>query len=375
MHDPSLIGRKLTSQDETAIPIRKIGNPEWPSVPGYLRVWHFLRSKIPSVISMGLFLGWLSTCLTSVPLGSHGVLVSFGRYETPVLESGLHFSLPWPVGEIVIVETERLREISLGYDRDMGGPILWTKPHHTGDKNLLVDNGESLLTIDVPILYRVTDAVSFLKSTSDASAALKSLATRKLTHAVRSHESFQIMTVDREQIAAELKKALQEEIDRMGLGLEIVFVGLKDAHPPIDVTPAYEQVVSAQEAKEASIYQARAYESSVLPAANAEAYRHVIEADAAKTERIDDAIGKASRFSALVTAEQENPALFRTRLKYEALDETLVAPTKIIVDNSNRNSMAIDLDLRSTGSAAAPIQKFPQEKTRDRVDPREAPER
>ncbi len=103
-------------------------------------VWiiRFLRETAGVLVLAALALAWLSTCLTAVPLGSRGVLVSFGTFDPKPLEPGLHVSWPWPFGEVVVVETERVRELALGFDRDLTGPLLWTERHYVGEQNLLV---------------------------------------------------------------------------------------------------------------------------------------------------------------------------------------------------------------------------------------------
>ncbi len=169
------------------------------------------------------------------------------------------------------------------------------------------------------------------------------------------------MTVDREQMAAELKQGLQAEIDHLGLGLRIVFVGLKDVHPPVDVAAAYERVTSAQQTKESTVDLARAYEARILPGAQAEAQRLVVEADAAATRRVDQATGEAARFTALATAEHDEPGLFRIRLRYDALDEGLGAVAKTLVGLSGAVSPGTYLDLRGRGDAIVPGADHPRQ--------------
>ena len=94
-----------------------------------LWIAQFLRQVAEPILLIGLLLGWLSTCVTAVPLDSRGVLVSFGRYSPEALAPGLHYSWPWPMGEIDLVQTERVQELSLGFDKDLAGPMLWTAPH------------------------------------------------------------------------------------------------------------------------------------------------------------------------------------------------------------------------------------------------------
>src|SRR5262249_37536672 len=92
-------------------------------------VWilRFLRGIAMPVLLATLVVGWLSTSFMVVPLGDRGVQVAFGRYVGEPLPSGLHVSWPWPFGEIQIVQTERVREVSLGFEKDLSGPQLWTE--------------------------------------------------------------------------------------------------------------------------------------------------------------------------------------------------------------------------------------------------------
>lgn len=314
---------------------------------GEIWILRFLRRMLAPVLFSGLLLGWFSTCFSTIQAGSHGVLVSFGRYGGQPLEPGLHVCLPWPFQQIVSIQTERFREISLGFDKDLSNAVLWTEKHVEGEKNLLVDNGEGLLAINVPIIYRISNPVTYLKTTTDAELALKSIAERKLTQIAATREIFHFMTDERQPIADALKEGIQAEVDRLGLGLEVAFVGLKDIHPPVTVAPAYQKVVSSQEEMEATIDNALAYQARTLPLANAQAQTLVTAAEAEYQRHVLQSTGEAARFASVVPAEKENPALFRLRLKYDLLGETLATPAKTIVGISGKVPPEYILDLRA----------------------------
>lgn len=305
----------------------------------------FRRMLAPLLFSVAL-IAWLSTCLAVVPTDSKGVRVRLGRFVQPALDPGLHFSAPWPFERIASVATEPIRDISLGFDEDIGGAILWNEKHFEGEKNLLVGSGEQLLTINVPIYYKIADPVAYLSRTADAKQALTSLAYRQLLAATVAHDSFQLMTTERSEISALLRKQLQAEVDRFGLGLQIVWIGLKDIHPPVAVAPAYQEVVSAEEEKEALIYFGKKYRSDLLPRAAEEAYRARSAADAFAIMRTRTAEGEASRFSAIESAHAENPSLFQTRQRLSTFEEVLARPNKIVVDRSIATRQQFYLDLR-----------------------------
>ena len=337
---------------------------------GELWIVGFVVGIAEAALLAALFVGWLSTSLTAVPLGDQGVRVAFGKFEAKPLSPGLHFNWPWPFGQIEVLQTDLVREVALGFDKDLARPQLWTQNHYAGEQNLLVGDGESILTINVPIGYCIADAVAYLKTSANAEAALKSIASRKLLQLAGSRDSFALMTGERAKIARALRVGLQAELDRAGLGLKIIYVGMKDIHPPVAVAPAYEYVVSTQEEQEAMVDMAQAYQAQVIPEANAEAQRLITEAEAAYTKRVDQAAGEAAHFSALAVAAGADALLFRERLRYDALDETLLGPVKYIIGVPS-NLSAYTLDFRTRPAPTVPVAPVVPE----RVIPPEPPER
>jgi len=321
---------------------------------GQAWVPQFLRQTIEPVVLAAILLAWLSTCFTAVPVQCHGVRVRWGRYLAPALEPGLYMTWPWPAEKIEIVPTERIEQIALGFERDLGGPVLWTEVHYEGDQNLLVGNGEELISISVPIFYRIRDPLAYLETTTDAREALISLAYRQLLAVTEGRDSFRVMTVERQDISEALKRALQEQVDRMHLGLEIVFVGLKDIHPPVPVAPAFQDVVSAEEQKLAYLHEADAYRVQTMAEAAQEANRLRTEADALAGQRTAVAEGDSSRFLALAEADAADTNLFRLRLRLETLEEALAKPQKVVVAGTAGTNGQYYLDLRSQGGLMPP---------------------
>ena len=154
------------------------------------------------------------------------------------------------------------------------------------------------------------------------------------------------MTEERAQIAEKLKQSLQQEIDRLGLGLEILFVGLKDVHPPVDVAPAYQAVVSAQEEKGTNNrYRAGvagAHFAGCPGAGEPDQDRTGCELSGSRRH----AQGAAARFSAIIQADRENSAVFRFRLKLDVIEQVLGNANKIILAAPVQAKQELYLDLR-----------------------------
>ena len=314
----------------------------------------FLRQTFGIILAAALLLGWFSTCLTAVPAGSRGVSVLLGRYQEGALNPGLHFTFPWPIQEVEIVQTEMVRSISLGFDKDIPGPVLWNEPHAEGERNLLVGNGESLLTISVPILYRIADPVAYLKTAKDVEEALSDLAERKLMLVVGSRDSFDIMTEGREEIAGHLKKIVAggdrpvaaRPGDRLcgaaghssagggGIGVpgRRERAGGKGRHDrPCEGIPGGR-------------------------AAGGESLGEPVEGSGAGKlhQKVSQAAGEAARFSAIVFADKENPTLFRTRLRLDTMESSLGKSVKTIIGIRGAMPREFYIDLRNTSELPPP---------------------
>ncbi|MBI2511125.1 MAG: hypothetical protein HYV96_04055 [Opitutae bacterium] len=313
-------------------------------------LWQLARAAAAPLALLFLVGLWLSTAVTRVPVDAAGVAIVNGAFQPQALPPGLHFHAPWPWGRIVAVPT-RVREISLGFERDLAGPVLWAEKHFEGEQNLLVGNGQELLTVNVPIHFRVRDAVASLRRTSDPAAALTALGSRALIDLAAEHDAFSLMTTERAALAAQLHARLQAASDRLGFGLEIVFVGLKDVHPPVPVAPAYQDVVSAEEERSALVDEARRHAIDTLGAARTEATRLRAAADAAAIARRAQAAGETVRFLAPLDTWREHRTLFAFRLRAEAT-ETAFARARalhLVPAGAARRTLLLGFD-----SAAAP---------------------
>jgi membrane protease subunit HflK len=316
-------------------------------------ILRFIRETGLIIILGTVLLGWISTSLTAVPPGSRGVRVRLGQFDETPLSPGLHVGFPWPFEQIRIIQTELIRTISLGFDRELQGPLLWNEKHVEGEKNLLVGNGEAL-SPSVFILYRISDPVAYARTTTNPETALFDLAERKLLHVMGSRESFSVMIQDREPIASALHVALQKELDALRLGIEVVFVGLKDVHPPVEVAPAYQEVISAEEQKEFLVDVARAKRARTLPAARAEATKLIVKAQANYTDRVSQAEGAAARFIALAAEDKAASDLLRTQMRLKAIEISLSKPNKTIIAIPASGVGQFYLDLRNSNEIPPP---------------------
>lgn len=310
-------------------------------------IHHFLRRRLSWIAAFGLLALWLTTTHTVVPADSRGLRLRLGRIDGAALPPGLHRSLPWPFGRIELVATTRLRELNLGFEDDLGGAILWSRKHYEGERTLLVGDGAELLTINVPLHYRVADPLLLARCSPDPEALLRAVAESRLANLAVTRDAYRLMLGERAELAGRLHAEIQAELDALESGLELVWLGFKDIHPPVEVTPAYQEVVSALDERETRILEARAERASSLPAARQDATRRRIEAEAAGRERTLLAAADQGPVRSLAALPAETLAGWRQVRHLEGLEQVLPRLRSLVVTAEPApRSEPVLLDLR-----------------------------
>lgn len=329
-------------------------------------IWalRFLGRMVLPLALLGVIMAWASTCFTVVPAESEGVRIRMGTFHRKSLPPGLHCGWPWPLESITIVPTRRIEEIHIGYDEDLGGAILWNERHYRGEKNMLAGNGEELLTVSVLIHYRIADPVAHLLHARGHAEAMSHIAYSELVHVLAARESFRVMILEREEIAERMRSTLQADADRFGLGIEILFVGLRDIHPPVDVAPAYQEVVSAEEQRHAIVYGGHKYRALNLPGAEARSNKLRLEAESKGQARITRAQGEAGKFKEIASAFEAAPEFLSERYRLDLLEEILPGRPKLVLDGDARHPGPAMLYLPlDPGYSTLPLmEEQPQEK-------------
>ncbi len=315
-------------------------------------IWafRFLKRLLLPLLLFGALVIWLATSLTIISAENQGVRVRMGQFMAEPLGPGLHAGLPWPFDEVIILPTKRVNEIHLGYDVDLGGPVLWNEPHYEGERNMLADNGETLLTVSVLLHYRISDPLDYVTHAGGHREALRLIAYRELVHTLAARESFEVMIGKRAKIARQMNESIQAEADRIGLGIKVLFIGLRDIHPPVGVAPAYQDVVSAEEERHALVNRGHIYREASLPLAKLMATRWRLQAEEYAKARLASAKGEAKAFEALADAFSEAPELLRHERWLRVLEESLAGRTKLITGRTGGSEKGpLFIDFRFSG--------------------------
>jgi regulator of protease activity HflC (stomatin/prohibitin superfamily) len=328
--------------------------------------WFFqvLRKSLPVLFLAQLAALLLSTCFVFIEPGEQGVLEQFGRLDSarPILNPGGHLIWPWPVDKVYRYRTDQVRRFDIGFQptaqSERMQTILWTVVH-TKEVNFLVGNVPpatitnnlsnvvpgsiaenplfskvapvGLIDISIPVQYRITNVLDWAYVNADPTNLLQDVATRTVIHYLAGRDLNAVLSHERSQMAELLERRIQSDATRHRLGVEILFAGVQDIHPPVKVAGNYEKVVSASQQQIADTNNAEAAAIETNALAGALAFSDVNQARATRLQTKLSAWARAGLFTNQIAAYNAAPEVYRQRAYYKMFPAATANARKYIL--------------------------------------------
>jgi regulator of protease activity HflC (stomatin/prohibitin superfamily) len=330
--------------------------------------YRFLEKAIAPLILFQLGTLYLLTCFVIVGPDELGIVERFGRppEEKRTLASGLHMKLPWPFEKAYRYPAKRMLNFHLGYKGEVKGPLLWTIGHYEEEYHYLVatelaeprkqapldDEGAgdaerivtdvpvTLADITVQVYYKINDLYDYVynqyhdygeKDPEKRDLLLKLIAERELVRYMVTVDIDEAMTVGRDVVAKDLKNRIQKEADKHEIGVDIRHVAVESIHPPVPVGPAYEDVIAAEEDREATILDAKGREQTIIPNARMRAEKRRVEAEAYRIKRTLISKAEAERFLDQLKVHSVAPEVYELREYLRGFQEGVKDIRKFII--------------------------------------------
>lgn len=330
--------------------------------------YKFLEKALAWIILLQLGVLFLSTTFVIIEPNEQGLLERFGRPVTDraVLDPGFHFKWPWPFDKVYRYQTRAVQSFLVGVvpdsELEKERTVLWTKPHYKEEFNMLVaskdqvDRSEAtgadkpvpanLLTASIPFQYRITNLVDWVYKHADGDKILQALANREVSRYLVNVDMEKVMSSGRLEAAEAIRQRVQQRANDLQLGVQIVFVGLQDIHPPVgnktvQVAAAFEAVVGAIQGKETNILAALAYEAEKVPAAHAEATNILIRARSERVTKVAVASAEAGQFGSQMAAYRASPSVYTQRTYLETLVRAVANVNKYVLAATNTQDVIL----------------------------------
>jgi len=384
------------------------------------------RAVTPLTVFAGAVLLALSTLVIVGP-DEQGVVLRFGGLSRGPLGPGMHLKAPWPMETSEIYPTGKVLQLTISSDKlgrfgKKREGLLWTGGDDDAAKMGLefflcaskTDAGSggslSLVVADVIVQYRIGDLVKFLEGSASARESIELVTQQEASTYFAGKTLDELLSRGRTEGGPELQQRIQDRVNALGLGFEIVDVAVTTLQPPPGkVAREFHRQIGAQQQRETLVQMANkdaiktlakvagsvdrsrrineaivrlddtrtaAAEAAakigardILPLTAQQLARQEIEIEEllgeargeaaeiihkARSDRWKKTIGERSaleRFAGQLLAYQAAPAYFRTKQYLEVLANSLVDRRKVVIAGDKGDLPVLNLDFSDPTNA------------------------
>lgn len=258
------------------------------------------------------------------------VLITLGK-ATAVTEPGLHFKIPF-IQQVKKVNTT-IQGFSIGYNTASNEVVM--------DESLMITSDFNFIDVDFYVEYRYSDPVKAVYASQNPLGILGNISQSCIRTVIGSYPVDDVLTTGKNEIQASIKEMIIQRLEEQDIGVQLVNITIQDSEPPTaEVMEAFKAVETAKQGKETALNNANKYRNEQIPSAQAKADGILKDAEAKKTERVNEATAQVARFNAMYEEYVKNPAVTRQRMFFEAMEEVL-PDLKVIIQSEGGDVQTI----------------------------------
>ncbi|HEX7180411.1 MAG TPA: FtsH protease activity modulator HflK [Thermoanaerobaculia bacterium] len=286
------------------------------------------------VILIVIALAFLFTTWFTIDPEEAGVVLRFGRFARQV-PSGLHMKFPYPIETVVKVPVERQLKEEFGFRTEEPGVRTTYSAEDFSTESLMLTGDLNVAVVEWTAQFRVRDPYKYLFKVRNVRKAFRDMNETVMREVIGDRSVNEVLTVGRQEIAAEVEQRLQALCDQYENGIKVEQIVLQDVNPPDAVKPSFNEVNQAQQEREKLINQARADYNQIIPRAKGRAEQTLEQAQGFATDRVNRARGDAELFIQVHAAYQRAPEVTRRRMYLETMSAIYPkVKRKIVLDDS-----------------------------------------
>lgn len=313
-----------------------------------------LKYLIPALLLIVAI--WLLTGTYTIKSdgGEQGVITRFGKFVKIVDEPGLKWHLPYPIEKVEIVKCDIIRSLELGFRTQQVGNTTGQPSAFVGvpEESLMITGDENLVHTETVVQYRIKNVREFLFKVDMPIETLKIAAESSIRRVVANHKLDDVLTDQKDVIQDEIRSDLQGIINEFELGIEVNKVALQAVYAPPEVAEAFSDVIKAREDASRYYNEAQKEANEIVPAAEALKQEMLNEANAYKEKRIAEARGDVENFKQVLANYVLGPAVTRTRMYLETMQQVLPKAKIFIMGESGETLKFLDINPPSSQNSA-----------------------
>jgi len=270
---------------------------------------------------------WVLSGFYTLQSGQHAIVQRFGQVTDEVKNPGFHYRWPTPIEKEIKIQISKVETIALQLD---GNSYL---EYFTGDENLIA--------VRALVSYDINNLERYLFGNGDVNTLIQTLGRMLLNRELAGMTVDDSMTTGKSVVRLIMRDKMQQALDQLEAGVQILSVELTDITAPQSVVSSFQAVGNARVKKQEIIRDAEGYANAVLPKARGESATLIAKAEAEALELTHRAKAGVQAFNQLLKEYDNNPELVKGHL-YRDTVQTLIKRAKVKVDaDPNRSTYQI----------------------------------
>ncbi|MEQ9095856.1 MAG: SPFH domain-containing protein [Phycisphaerales bacterium] len=228
---------------------------------------------------VGLVVIYIFSGFRTVSAGERGIKVQFGRPSADTVSPGFTWTLPYPLGQLVRVQTgQRTVQLEDEFwfrvdDRDRGRSLeeLARAPRRSLDPErdgALITSDQNLVHTQWTVVYRREDPREFASNITpeDEQAIVRTAVQRGVIRAVSTTAIDDLLreTGAAGGVASRAQRIAQETLEAIDAGIIVESLSMRTRTPPLSVWQAFTEVQTAESQSQTQRVQAESFASNEL---------------------------------------------------------------------------------------------------------------
>lgn len=282
------------------------------------------KMKPKLVVVVIIIIAALSLVMSSfyvVDQTEQAVVLQLGKFNR-MAGPGLQFKMPFGIEKNYNVPTQQIQNMTFGFRTEQAGINTVYSRGDYPEESIMLTGDLNIIDVEWVIQYRITDPKAWLFNVVYRDQTIRDVSQSTINQLVGDRAILDVIGPERTNIMDQAKIRMNDILSKYELGASVTTVQLKNIVPPAgNVQDAFEDVNKAIQDMERLINEGKEEYNKEIPKASGNADKMIQIAQGYATERVNQARGDVARFLSVRDEYVKNPAVTRTRLYLETMEE------------------------------------------------------
>jgi membrane protease subunit HflK len=310
--------------------------PVTPEDSGSQALAEALRSSfaIVKIVMALMVVAFFCSGFFQVGPSEKAVILRFGKPvgagQNALLTAGLHWSLPYPIDEVVKIPISAVQKVTSNNgwyfttpEAELSGEEMPAGPSlNPAIDGYVITADRNIVHSRATLSYHIEDPVKYVFDFTAASNAVQNVVDEALLYTAAKFTVDDILTADVAGFQEAVKQRASDLAEQEQLGIVIDQCEVQ-SRAPRQLQNIFDQVTIAGENRNKALLDAHSHENQVLSEADSRAASITNVAESARVNYVESITADAKSFSQLLPQYEKNPALFAQLQLVEVMGRAL----------------------------------------------------